>query len=420
MSAPVRRTAAGPGLEAVGRAAPPPMPPEIRATGRAADTEHLQLTDEDRRWARVNGSARDTRGRVAVTEGWAQAEEAMGAVLRPTEEFLRFPLPSLDRLTGPIPPGQLWFFVGFSGQGKTTLFMSLLDLFFEGGKSFSYLGLESRPSTLRVQWAVRRLQRMMPRTERCPGFYLSPGQVAKGALSYLIEGGDEWAKVMADALLMELSLMQRHDHEYARVRFVPEGCLTEGALRRATNEAVMLGHDFVIVDHIDHIDPGAGSPAAETKRISKACLDLAQETGLTFLVLSQANADALKADPLGMYRLPRPEHVWMGQAKRQVADGMVGLARKVLPRPAPTFDAARDKKQRAAYSALLEASRHEQSARAKLLVPGVMQVGLMKDRDTGREGETVDLFVEQGRVIEVPAHASRAEEQMLHDIGGAW
>src|SRR4051812_18860959 len=90
-----------------------------------------------------------------LDEALAQGEESEKNLSRAPSDYLHFPWPTLDQAVGGIAPGQIWFVGAFSGHGKTTFAMSALDEWFNQGKRIFYMGLESRPSVLRTQWACQ-------------------------------------------------------------------------------------------------------------------------------------------------------------------------------------------------------------------------------------------------------------------------
>jgi KaiC/GvpD/RAD55 family RecA-like ATPase len=349
--------------------------------------------------------------RHLLVEAQNQTLAAEIALARPADDFLRWPWHALDTLYGPIPPSELLFVCAFSGSGKTTLLMSLLDEWYDAGKTITYLGLESAPWKLRMQWACRRLARTVP------GFDLHPADAVKGVLQARVEGGDARAAWMLDLIRADFDAQRDPKGErYQRVRFVPTEELNVRALQRAVTEAVQIQSDVVIVDHIDHIDGDAANAFEESKQVTRACHRFAQQSEIPFVVATQANSEALKGDPLGSYRPPQPNHVWMGQLKRQRADGMLGLSRKLISPPTLSGDRERDKLAKEKYRESMEHARQGGEALTSVLVPNVMQVVLMKDRAYGKERALADLYVEHGRVTDLPDADARRAEADVHGI----
>jgi KaiC/GvpD/RAD55 family RecA-like ATPase len=346
----------------------------------------------------------------ACLEAIEQATEAIRAIQRPVSDYLRFPWRDLHGLVGMIPPGELHYVVAFSGSGKTTFLMSLADVWEQQGTRVHYLGLETRAHVLRTQWACRRLQRTTD------WFDVHPGDALKGVLRERVEAREPHAIRCYNAL-QETVLAHAHDRGDPLLRFVPGDWADLTLLEQSTREAVDRGARVVIIDHIDHVDDEGRPPIEATKRVNRLCLSLAQDSGCVFLVASQANGESLKGDPLGVYRPPQPNHVWMGGLKRQVADGMIGLSRKLQPAPVPTNDDVADERAEKAYATLVKRARAGDAvALEQLIVPNTMEVVLMKDRAYGRERATALLGVTQGRVTDLPDAERRDVEAAKHRI----
>lgn len=319
---------------------------------------------------------RDAIRRQVESEVAEQIGEALADLDRTDDAFLHWPMSDLDRLTGPMAPGDVWFVCAFSGNGKTTFLSSVLNAWYEAGKRIYVLPLETRPKTFRTYWACQRLD-------------LNPGDLLSGA--YL-----RWpnADAVKAAVKAELALqVERSMRDRVRVKSV--AAINEVRLREAVAEASDWGADVVIVDHIDHIAGGDGTNLhAESVKVNRAVLEVAQEHDIVLLCASQLNNAAMTGtgDHLAQYAPPRPNHVFMGGHKRQVATGMIGLHRK-LRGPLDSEDAK-------SYKAAIQAARHGEVEPTTVLEPGVMGVTAMKLRNFGaRENQRTFLAVEHGRVL---------------------
>ena len=301
-----------------------------------------------------------------------QVCDALAALQRPAHAFLRMPWPSLSALVGGIAPGWVWFIGGFSGNGKTTLLMSLLDLLYQGGKRVYYLGLESDPLELRTTWAAMRLGIM-------------PGDALTGELQLMPNG-------QALQTALEQDLKDQVENERAKRVFIsPEEFIDVTRLEHAVEEAKDLHADVFIVDHIDHIEGGEGTNLyAESVRTVKRTLTLAKRYKMPMLVATQFNNEAAGGHPLAVYRPPQPGHVFMGGHKRQIAAGMLGLYRPLR------LSGVTDEEMKAVGAGAMEAWR--------VLEPNTMGVVVMKHRQYGsRERKSCLLRVEQGRCVEPEA-----------------
>lgn len=300
-----------------------------------------------------------------------QIVEADSALDRDSRHFLHMPWPTLDGLVGGVAKGEIWFVGAFSGHGKTTFLTSALDAWYEGGKRIYFMGLESRPWILRTHWAAKRLN-------------LDAGDVLSGKAA--AEWGD-WPE-HRERLRKELR-SQLHEDRAERVYFAPEPFINLKRLRKACEQAAVLGSDVMVIDHIDHIESeGKRSGIDESKAVIKGLLTLAQEYELRMLVATQFNNESLKANRLALYQPPQPQYVYMGSHKRQVASGMIGLYRP-LKFSGVDPDA-------------LSRFRNGDGEPMDVIEPNTMGVTVMKHRLYGnREGKRGFLSVERGKVVEM-------------------
>jgi KaiC/GvpD/RAD55 family RecA-like ATPase len=281
--------------------------------------------------------------------------------------ILQFPWRALQDMCGNIVRGDVIYVCAFSGHGKTSWMMSFLELFFQLGRSIYYLGLETRPKVLRTEWACRRLQ-------------IHPGDALSGKLVETVEGIEQ-----RNALKRELA-WQLHPDPEKRIRFSPVSFMTAKELRKAAREAKSVGADVMIIDHIDHIsmDGSGGGRFEDSVAVNHEVLRVAQENDMVFLVASQLNNDAVRGNPLQLYHPPRPEQVYMGGHKRQVASLMLGLYRPLSP------NLTEDE---------LKAARGGRLTPQQFTKPNTMGVVQMKNRRYGeREGARCELHIERGFV----------------------
>lgn len=308
-----------------------------------------------------------------------QVTDALADLDRPAEAYLHFPWPALDGVVGGMPAGDIWFLAGFSGQGKTTFISSVVDAWYEEGRRIYWLGLESRGKTLRTHWACKRLG-------------IDAGEVLTGKLKHM----PNWAATR-EAVRAEI-MSQMHGDKLTRVYISPVEFMGLDELERAADEACEMRADVVIIDHIDHIGGGDGTQLhSESVRVNQRLLSIAQDAGLTFLVATQLNNDAVRHDRLAAYQPPQPHHVYMGSHKRMIASGMLGICRTLR---VGGSDPERTKLVR---DGTLEP--HE------ILEPNTMLVTVMKHRNNGAmEGKRCLLGVHNGRVRELdPEHARDIE-----------
>lgn len=321
------------------------------------------------------------RTRTGPVEGIRQgAQDAqVGAALDwlelPLTAFQGWCYPVLDSVLGPIPPGTINFLCAASGQGKTSFLLSLMCRWHATGRRIYYAGLETKPNLLRTQWACRVLG-------------LDPGEILSGR--YFDRFNPESIRTSVRAEL----LRQREDDSFRRVRFAPHAEMNVPAMIEALTEAHEFGADLVVIDHIDHIGGEATTNHyAESREVHRALKTLVDKYGLRTLIASQLNNTGLAADPLLNHRPVRPERLYMGGHKMQLADLMLGLYRP-LRGDITKDEHAKFKADRVTIDTLLE--EH------------VSVVHVMKHRlDGKRTGARVRLGYARGEIFNSPLEAKQ-------------
>lgn len=300
-----------------------------------------------------------------MTTAHEQTIAALDAIRRPANEYLHMPWRALDDLVGGVPPGDLWYVGGFSGDGKTTMLTSLtLDGVALGWRVY-YLGLESRAHVIRTHFA-------------CKVLGLDAGDLLSG--EYL-----NWPNAAEIREQVRLELKRQSSVELAAALRVSEAKhLTAGVVRTEYLKAAAHNATVVIVDHVDHL-----ADAQNAKNISDAVnaeiLEMTQQLGVVTLAASQFNLDAIRGDRLLRHMPPR-ENVWKyGNKKREVASGQLALYR-------PLRIAGVDKDEMAKFRAGDLAPRD-------VCEPSAMACYCVKHRLYGaREHQRVLLGVKAGRV----------------------
>lgn len=299
--------------------------------------------------------------------------EALIDLERPSSHYFRFPWKALNGLVGGVPKGDVWYIGAFSGHGKTTFLTSLLDACYERGDKIYYLGLESKPKSLRTHWACKRI-----------GY--EAGKILSG--DYLQDWGEPAIKAARAAISAELKL-QIISPYVDRVKFCPVSLIDYNRLWRSAEDAMSFGADIFIVDHVDHIQShtDGGSLYNESVKINQALLQIAQQTGMRVLPATQFNNEIAKANKLAVFLPPQPHYVKMGGHKREIATGMLALYR-------PLKIAGVDQGKLKAFHA-------NTGDWSEILEPNTMAVYCMKHRHYGaREGTKIYLGVEHGKVLD--------------------
>jgi len=302
------------------------------------------------------------------------------------DEPLRWPWPALDALTGGMMPGTVWYLVAFSGLGKSTFLRSAILGWARQGIGIDVLPLETTATNFKVDMAALLAK-------------VDPGLITSGDYQKLPDGAEIRERVAENYRYCQREMY--YDPERGgtsmnpiRVRNLPR-INVEGLWQCARDAKERQGCRALLVDHIDHVQSAGRSPFDVSKEVNEAALDIAKELGLTMILSSQANNDALKGnnDYLVKYGPLRDSSVWMGSLKRQIATGMIGLFRPV--REPHRDESAED------FAALVKRVRQGAEAPSSVLLSGAMGVSLMKSRSWGsREGQRVTLGWKQGEVVD--------------------
>lgn len=307
-----------------------------------------------------------------------QTDGASAQVFSARERSIVPPWPSLaDLIGGPFLRGDVWYIVGYSGDGKTTLALNLTREWLGRDKAVWYLGLESRPEELRVKFAAMAIG-------------LHPGRANTGQLTR-----EEMVALQAE---LSAQSVAHQDGEgplsglyFSPVRFVDADSLIEDA-QIAREEH---GCDVFVIDHIDHVSTDGGDGMRGQYRIRDALKRMAERWPMLYLCMSQTNMKALAGSPIDRYAPVRDDHVWFPAVKRQIANGMMGVYRPL--RTCPT-----DPVQREQWLKHVKAARSGQLEPRHVTSRNTMAINLMKSRDFGEHltKPPVRLYVHNGHVRE--------------------
>lgn len=306
-----------------------------------------------------------------------QVVDSLVELERRPNEYLRWPWPELDAVTGPLGAGGVvWFVCAFSSIGKTTFVTSLIELWRNMGKVIYVMPLETRAREFRTHLAC-------VQTGHYPGAVLS-GE-AKSRPDWLTDVKPQIAAAIE---------AQRRAPFVDQVMISEQQAINVRGLEKGLKESKSFGADVVIIDHIDHIAEGSGTNLyAESRAVNHAALQMAKDNNLILLFTSQLNLEIAKSpDHLAKFGPPRDGHVLMGNTKRQVATGMIGLFRK--PRDRKQLETDEE------YNQAIKDARAGKVEPPEILDPNIMGVNAMKLRHFGsREGTRVYLGFDRGRVV---------------------
>lgn len=333
----------------------------------------------------------DDEGDIAIPDADAnaifQSNRAFLDLGRAATAFLEPPSPmaTLAELTGGIPEGDIWYAGGFSGDGKTAFFTSLTLALVEAGKRVYYVPTETPARVLRNHFAAKTL-----------------GYDVADMLSGAWLQWPNYTEIKA-AIRAELKRQVTPGADGKQTLWVAnEGLITTDRLEAEAAHAKELKADVFIVDHIDHVEGNGKSLYDASVDANKTLLHIAQTYGLRVLAATQFNLDAVRGDRVMRHMAPRENYVYMGNYKRQIASGMLGLYR---PLRLVGLD---EGKVKSFNKGAADVTREE------ILEPNTMAVSLMKHRlYGGREGRRIFLRVCRGRVTDLNA---TEREAMEHEI----
>lgn len=294
-----------------------------------------------------------------------EAGDAMGDFLaQPASQFLHYPWPDLDRIVGGMLPGELHYICAFSGNGKTLFMLSLVHEWLQQGKRIYFLGLETIPKYLLVNLCA-----------------LREGIHAPDVLTGRAFHEPHWP---------ELRDRLRRAREWYAARELylsPVEHVGPREIDAAYRHAAELGADVLMIDHVDHIAGDSGQLYAESVLINAKIEQNTKAHNVLTVASSQLNLEAVRNDPLAQYRPPRPEHVKMGNKKRELGTSMVGLYRPIRT------DVTKDE---------LKAVRDGAKDAISVLTPWQMACSIMKNRKGGNDGAKCVLGTEGYRVQHLP------------------
>lgn len=305
-----------------------------------------------------------------------QVADALLHLERHPDTLMRWPFRDLDALTGPMGEGEVWIVPAFSGGGKTTFIVSVIEAWRLAGKKVYVMPLELQPYRFRTMLA-------------CMQTGTHPGDALSGVLRA------DTSRTLEREQLKAALRAQVQDEYVQHVMISEQRAINVRGLEKGLQEAAAFGADVVIVDHIDHIGGDGKQGYEASKEVNHAALKMAQDNGLLLLFTSQLNMEIAKGDRLAKYAAPMPHHVQFPSVKLQVATGMIGLFRPLRGlRPDETPED---------YADALKKARAGTADTPDVLEPNTMGVVAMKLRNYGsREGARITLAVEHGRVQHLP------------------
>lgn len=301
----------------------------------------------------------------------AQVAQAVEYLATAKERAIVPPFRNLFHLTKHLTSPSIWFFVAFSGHGKTTLAMAMAEEWGKQGVPVWFLGLETQPDELRLKRAAKACD-------------IHPGLAMSGQLT-----DEEYQRVQDH--LMEQAQHIAHGGSLANLTFSPTTAINVAELQMNAAEAYERGNKVFIIDHIDHIS-GDGSGMDDSRRVMYALHAVSKQYPMIYIAMSQANMESVRGDVLGCHGPVQPHHVWMPSVKRSIATGMVGIYRPLVEYP-------KDPEAQERYRQDMTDVRKKLLDPWKMVALNTMSLNVMKHRDYGEmEGQKGKLYVERGNV----------------------
>ena len=319
-----------------------------------------------------------------------QAEKAK-AKLYEFGSGIHWPWQVLTDGLGPLQKGTVHVIAAPSGNGKSTLSVSLSLLWIEQGVTVVIGGFERSPEDQRRYFAAASLG-------------LHPGRVLSGRWEL-----DDDFRSQFRAMEERLDEMRSGLPPWDCLHFVDDDTVSVNAINGIGDIALAFagkGQGSVcIVDHIDHgiRDSQMGWDVAH------AMLNHAKAHGTRWVAFSQINNRELNKTGLSLARhrpMPVSAIKW-GQTKEETAWTVSCLYQPLRP------DATADE-----IKAVVEGRTELKS----VVWENVTALALLKDRDMGAAGKKMLLGWDNGRIVDAPATVRVALEASAHGIstGRKW
>lgn len=301
---------------------------------------------------------------LAVMED-TQIAGAMGLLEGDYSAEVSFPWRGLQELTfGPL-AGEFWIIGARPSGGKTTFVMNLLQHLIDTRRPTLFVGMETNPERLRVQWAAWACGLDLAPILR-KQWYLLPNDAQVQLRQHL-----EW---------------QRDERVRELVTFAEDERLSVNRLRYWMDRAAGRGVEVVVLDHLHRMDYG-GSPSDLTGNMNEGMVQLksiAKERNIRLIATAQLKRLS-SSDVLEDYMPPALSSIKQAGAAEAEADSVLLLHRSLKP-GASDGDCRMVRQGQLPISAVAE--------------QGTMAVRVGKLRlDGDARDRTVPLYVHKGRLF---------------------
>jgi len=302
---------------------------------------------------------------------------------------VEFPWLALHDLTGPLLPGSLTVVSARTGSGKTLFIRNWLH----------WLAREDRPGV--AYFPTETPVREVLRGIICAELGVNPVDIARGDFSR-IEGGQDAFRAFALETAKRLQTprgalvgppLALYDHPRPNL----------GVLAATLKEAAEQGVSIAVIDHLLRLDLGDGTQLfAEVTAGVRQLKMLAESLGMAIVVTSQQGRAAFAGDRLAAFAPPDLSALKGSGAIEEEADLVLFLHR--LLRDDLTAEQTAD-------------VRKGRIPLQDVVAPNLMGAAIGKHRlDGAKTGAACRLWVEHGRVTDLPESERLAWEAQRHGI----
>lgn len=238
-----------------------------------------------------------------------QAEDAVALGQVDHSQAPRWDWVDLDRMLGPMLPGDLIIVGALTGNGKTAFLTSQAQAWADAGRTVLYVPLELDPQLVRRQWAAWRCR-------------LDWTHVARNEWHCLPDGSQRRHEDAIAAQLQEGRIHLPPDRRVSLLRLA-------SWVERAVGE---VGADIVIVDHFHRMDfGGAGANyRVQVTEAARGLKDLGRTYRIPIVAAAQLNQDP---SPIDRYCPPVLKRLKESAGLSEEADDVLMLSRRLRSQP---------------------------------------------------------------------------------------
>ena len=305
------------------------------------------------------------------------------------EELVPWPWEAVDRIAGPLAPGSFTIISARTGSGKTLFVRNWLNaLAASDGPSVAYFPTETP-------------RRDVLRGIVCAELHVDPVQVTRGDFT-CVEGGQRGFFAAAQRVANRL-LTPRSDHLGAPLMLFEHPRPSLPQIRDSLTRAKDHGCRVAVIDHILRLALGDGTQLfSEVTAAARGLKMLAEELGMAVVATSQQGRAAFAGDRLAMFAPPDLSALKGAGTLEEEADLVIFLHRLLRD------DLGKEQ---------LADIRAGKMPMQEAVMPNQMGVAVGKHRlDGGKTGAQERVWVEHGRVSDLPANVRLAWEASRHAI----